>query len=206
MPGRNNVMSQNSNDFRLHYKTFTEYYWVEGLQNCFWLNESKLLRTLGKIPLQICGRTYIYQCQVVLMWFHKIATILVCITRLWQSTTGSRAFKDVVGSTNRNCCVPWVKWFPFFIQPVNSEHSMRWWGTKKTFPVNFSGVAILPHIGVSSVWMNLKGRKAIVSPFSDWIHENGKLFQLLGWFEVFRCFEEKRRRSWSSEVKLDGAV
>ncbi len=61
MTDRIKVMLEKNNDFRLLYKTFAEYYGVERLQTSRCLNETKLLRTLGEIPLQMCGRTYLYQ-------------------------------------------------------------------------------------------------------------------------------------------------
>ena len=97
MSDRINTIWKNINVFRLLYQTFAEYYWVERPQNCFWLNESKLLRTLCKIPPQMCGRTYVYQCQAVIMWCHKKSTIFVCFTRLSQSTTESSGHLVYVG-------------------------------------------------------------------------------------------------------------
>ena len=47
MTDRIKVTSNKNIDFRLHYKTFAEYYPVERLQNFCWLYESKLLRILG---------------------------------------------------------------------------------------------------------------------------------------------------------------
>ena len=55
MPGRINVMSQEINNFRLLYNTFSKYYRVERLQTCCWLNKSKLFRALGKISTSNLG-------------------------------------------------------------------------------------------------------------------------------------------------------
>ncbi len=88
---------------------FDEYYGVEQLQTCRWLNEPELWRTLGKIPLKMCSRSYLYQWQTVSEWCHSKTTIFVCFTRLSQSTAESSGFKPVVASTNRIYCVSWVK-------------------------------------------------------------------------------------------------
>ena len=88
---------------------FDEYYGVERFQNCWCRNESKFLRTLGKFPLRMGSRTYIYQCQTEPFGCHKKSPMFICFTRLARSTTESSGFKTVVGSTNRCCCEPWVK-------------------------------------------------------------------------------------------------
>ncbi len=109
MPDRTIWMSQKITDVHLFYPTRPEYYRVERLQDCCWLNQSMLLRTLSKTPLWMGDETYIELFEAGLLWCHKKWMNFVRFTRLSRSTSGSSGFKTVVGSTNRNCCVFLVK-------------------------------------------------------------------------------------------------